>query len=116
MFIWFQDCTISFPVLKVEPQKPTYVFGFFRKSHLNRGFADSTRVTPNKVDVVNDSVKVYEYVKNLANETPIFIYGHSLGTAISVEVLAKLCGEGNKSLPTALILGEWVHLLLRIFK
>ena len=92
------------------------VYGFLRKSHLNRGFADSTRVTPNKVDVVNDSVKVYEYVKNLANETPIFIYGHSLGTAISVEVLAKLCGEGNKSLPTALILGEWIHLLLRVFK
>ena len=28
-----------------------------------RGFGDSTRVIPNKNDVVRDSVKVYEYVK-----------------------------------------------------
>ena len=47
------------------------------------GYADSSPITPSKTGVVQDALKVYEYTKSLAKETPIIVYGHSLGTAVS---------------------------------
>jgi len=81
-----------------------------------RGFGDSTRVIPNKNDVVRDSIKFYEYVKELAKDTPIIVHGHSLGSGISVEVLANLCQDQNKCPPTALILESPFNNIHEAFK
>jgi len=67
-----------------------------------RGYADSSPITPSKTGVVQDALKVYEYTKSLAKETPIIVYGHSLGTAVSTEAVARLCEQGDP--PNALIL------------
>ena len=67
------------------------------------GYADSSPITPSKTGVVQDALKVYEYAKSLAKETPIIVYGHSLGTAVSTEAVAQLCEQGDP--PKALILG-----------
>ena len=44
-----------------------------------RGYADSSPIMPSKTGVVQDALKVYDYVQSLANGTPVIIYGHSLG-------------------------------------
>jgi len=67
-----------------------------------RGYADSSPMTPSKTGVVEDALKVYEYVKEHAKLAPVIIYGHSLGTAVSTEAVARLCEEGDP--PTSLIL------------
>lgn len=67
-----------------------------------RGYADSSPITPSKTGVVQDALQVYQHVKNLAKDVPIIVYGHSLGTAVSTEAVARLCEEGEP--PKALIL------------
>lgn len=67
-----------------------------------RGYADSSPITPSKTGVVQDALKVFEYTQKLAGNVPIIVYGHSLGTAVSVESVARLCEEGDP--PKALIL------------
>ena len=44
-----------------------------------RGYADSSPIVPSKTGVVQDALKVYDYVQSLANGTPVIVYGHSLG-------------------------------------
>ena len=44
-----------------------------------RGYADSSPIMPSKTGVVQDALKVYDYVQSLANGTPVIVYGHSLG-------------------------------------
>ena len=67
-----------------------------------RGYADSSPVMPTKKGVVRDGKKVVEYVKEHAKDTPIIVWGHSLGTAVSSKVVADLSDEGTP--PKALIL------------
>jgi len=67
-----------------------------------RGYADSSPMTPSKTGVVDDALRVYEHTKKLAKDVPIIVYGHSLGTAVSTEAVARLCDEGDP--PKALIL------------
>jgi abhydrolase domain-containing protein 12 len=43
-----------------------------------RGFADSSDISPTEKGCVEDALATYKYVKNLTN-SPIYIYGHSLG-------------------------------------
>lgn len=44
------------------------------------GFADSTAVAPSEKGLVTDVKVVYNYIKKKAGKTPVFFYGHSLGT------------------------------------
>ena len=83
--------------LKSKIETKTFFFSLFI------GYADSSPITPSKTGVVQDALKVYEYAKSLAKETPIIVYGHSLGTAVSTEAVAQLCEQGDP--PKALILG-----------
>ncbi len=59
-------------------------------------------MTPSKTGVVQDALQVYDYVKQRAKDSPIIVYGHSLGTAVSTEAVAQLCESGNP--PMGLIL------------
>lgn len=47
-----------------------------------RGFADSSDISPTENGCVSDSFAMYRYIRNLTN-SPVFIYGHSLGRLIS---------------------------------
>ncbi|CAG0881332.1 unnamed protein product [Darwinula stevensoni] len=47
-----------------------------------RGYADSTWQQPSEDGVVSDAKAVYRWVASHAGETPIFIWGHSLGTGL----------------------------------
>lgn len=67
-----------------------------------RGYADSSPIVPSKTGVVEDTLKVYDYVKSHAKNSPIIVYGHSLGTAVSTEAVARLCESGDP--PVGLIL------------
>ena len=68
------------------------------------GYADSSPVMPTKTGVVQDALKVFDYVKEHVgnSETRVIVYGHSLGTAVSCEAVNRLCVEGNP--PDALVL------------
>jgi abhydrolase domain-containing protein 12 len=48
-----------------------------------RGFADSSDISPTEVGCVNDALAMYRYIRNLTN-SPVFIYGHSLGKVINL--------------------------------
>ncbi len=72
-----------------------------------RGYADSSRVVPTKCGVITDGHAVYEYVQSLVGDSPLFVWGHSLGTGVSSAVLADICQRGEaegKKLPKALVL------------
>ena len=66
------------------------------------GYADSSPVMPTKTGVVHDALKVFDYVKEHSGNSPVIVYGHSLGTAVSCEAVNRLCVEGNP--PNALVL------------
>jgi len=73
-----------------------------------RGYADSTPVQPNETGVVDDGLTVYNWVRRTLgtnSRTPVFFWGHSLGTGVSTHLTSKLSLEGERSnLPTGLIL------------
>ncbi|XP_037776504.1 lysophosphatidylserine lipase ABHD12-like [Penaeus monodon] len=67
-----------------------------------RGFADSTAVAPSEKGLVTDVKVVYNYIKKKAGKTPVFFYGHSLGTGVACHAVADLCQE--RRCPQGLIL------------
>lgn len=56
-----------------------------------RGYADSTDIDPSESGVVRDALMAYRYLRNLTN-SPIFLYGHSLGTGVSTHLAAIIDG------------------------
>ncbi|XP_073987588.1 lysophosphatidylserine lipase ABHD12 isoform X2 [Rhodnius prolixus] len=52
-----------------------------------RSYGDSSPVEPSETGVVNDSKHVYEWVKLKAGSSPIFLWGHSLGSGIASHLL-----------------------------
>ncbi|XP_050731190.1 lysophosphatidylserine lipase ABHD12-like [Eriocheir sinensis] len=67
-----------------------------------RGYADSSPVQPNETGVVHDAKVVYRYVRERCGSSPLFVWGHSLGTGVSAHAVGDLCLEGEN--PTALVL------------
>lgn len=67
-----------------------------------RGYADSSPVQPNEPGVVHDAKVVYRYVHEKIGSSPLFVWGHSLGTGVSTHAVGDLCQEGDH--PTALVL------------
>ncbi|XP_042886673.1 lysophosphatidylserine lipase ABHD12-like [Penaeus japonicus] len=67
-----------------------------------RGFGDSTKVDPTEEGVLSDVKAVFTYLKAKAGQTPILVYGHSLGTGIACHAVADLCQVG--SCPKGLLL------------
>lgn len=69
-----------------------------------RGYADSSPAILTKTGVVSDALAVYRHVIKLADgRSPVFVYGHSLGTAVSSQLVSNLCLEGHDP-PKGLIL------------
>ncbi|XP_061725347.1 lysophosphatidylserine lipase ABHD12-like isoform X1 [Cydia pomonella] len=58
-----------------------------------RGYGDSTNIHPSENGVVEDSLMVYEWLRNTVDKgtrPSIFVWGHSLGTGISSHLLGNL--------------------------
>lgn len=55
-----------------------------------RGFADSPGSIHNEDEVLEDAFVTFNYLKNIAPNSPLFIWGHSLGTGVSSLLLNKL--------------------------
>ncbi|OQR76248.1 fasciclin-1-like [Tropilaelaps mercedesae] len=53
-----------------------------------RGFADSTKVLPDREGVLHDAIVTFDYVRKLLknNESRILIWGHSLGTGVAMQL------------------------------
>jgi len=45
--------------------------------------------------LITDAIKVYEWTFQRAGSNPVFMWGHSLGTAISTSAVNKLCVRGE---------------------
>ncbi|XP_040576190.1 lysophosphatidylserine lipase ABHD12 isoform X3 [Lepeophtheirus salmonis] len=67
-----------------------------------RGYADSSPAVPTKTGVVQDAISVYKYVQSKCASSPIFIWGHSLGTAVSTQFVNDMSLTNNP--PEGLIL------------
>lgn len=67
-----------------------------------RGYAESTGV-PSEDGVVEDGQFLFNWIKQRVNkDTPIILWGHSLGTGVATKLAKNLCDEGSP--PTALVL------------
>lgn len=61
-----------------------------------RGYADSTDAVITEKNVVQDSLKLYDWVLKNTNQENIYFWGHSLGTALSTHTLKEIYRSGNK--------------------
>lgn len=68
----------------------------FNINILYAGYGDSSKAPQTDQNLSEDSIFVYKWVKS-KTKSPIFLWGHSLGTAISVMALAELRGQGHQS-------------------
>ncbi|ESO91987.1 hypothetical protein LOTGIDRAFT_233275 [Lottia gigantea] len=66
-----------------------------------RGFGDSGG-NPTEDGVVSDAYHIYHWVKQRSGDSPVFLWGHSLGTAITTKLARKLCDEDEHPLGVVL--------------
>ncbi|XP_008319747.1 lysophosphatidylserine lipase ABHD12 isoform X2 [Cynoglossus semilaevis] len=66
-----------------------------------RGWGDSDG-TPSESVMTSDSLFIYDQLKQHLNKTPLYIWGHSLGTGVATNLVRRLCERGTP--PDALIL------------
>ncbi|XP_041353376.1 lysophosphatidylserine lipase ABHD12-like [Gigantopelta aegis] len=66
-----------------------------------RGFGDSSG-SPSEDGVVSDAYFLYKWVRERSGSSPVFLWGHSLGTAITTKLAKKLCHEGEPPLGVVL--------------
>lgn len=59
-----------------------------------RGFGDSTGI-PSEPGVLEDTYEAYKWIKERCQDAPLYIWGHSLGTAISTNLVKFLNGKGE---------------------
>lgn len=76
LFSWTLDITTSHNQPVEEHTKLTLVHAV----DFYPGFGDSTKVDPTEEGVLSDVKAVFTYLKAKAGQTPILVYGHSLGT------------------------------------
>ncbi|CAH1792330.1 unnamed protein product [Owenia fusiformis] len=57
-----------------------------------RGYGDSTGV-PTEEGVVYDAVFLYKSIKRRSKDSPVFIWGHSLGSGVASKVAKVLCED-----------------------
>ncbi|XP_052107015.1 lysophosphatidylserine lipase ABHD12-like isoform X2 [Mytilus californianus] len=60
-----------------------------------RGFGDSSG-TPTEEGVLEDTYKAYRWIRDRSDKVPLYIWGHSLGSAISTNLLKHLNKKGER--------------------
>ncbi|XP_076018782.1 lysophosphatidylserine lipase ABHD12 [Genypterus blacodes] len=66
-----------------------------------RGWGDSDG-SPSEGGMTSDAVFIYDWLKQRLNKTPLYVWGHSLGTGVATNLVRRLCDRGSP--PDALIL------------
>lgn len=66
-----------------------------------RGYGDSTNISPTSSGVTEDALNMYFWLNKFVNHSRINVWGHSLGSAISIRMISKL---SSSQLPHSLIL------------
>lgn len=67
-----------------------------------RGYAESTGV-PSEDGVVEDAQFLFSWIKQrVSSDTPVILWGHSLGTGVATQLAKNLCNQGT--CPTTLVL------------
>lgn len=67
-----------------------------------RSYGDSSPVECSEAGLVNDALAMYSYIKGVTN-SPVYVWGHSLGTGVATHFMARLVAEGLP-LPQAVVL------------
>ncbi|KAK3922473.1 Lysophosphatidylserine lipase ABHD12, partial [Frankliniella fusca] len=62
-----------------------------------RSYGDSSPVEPSETGLVADGIFMYKWVEKHINGSPLFVWGHSLGTGVSSHALSILSAEGTES-------------------
>ncbi|XP_034231132.1 lysophosphatidylserine lipase ABHD12 isoform X2 [Thrips palmi] len=62
-----------------------------------RSYGDSSPVEPSEDGLVADGMFMYKWLQKRVGNSPLFVWGHSLGTGVSSHALAKLSTEGIES-------------------
>lgn len=59
-----------------------------------RGYGDSSG-SPSEDGVVADAMFVYRWIRQHKGDTPLFVWGHSLGTGITTKLAREVCRSGE---------------------
>lgn len=60
-----------------------------------RGYGDSSG-SPSEDGVVADALHTYKWIKENCGSTPVFLWGHSLGTGVTTKLARDLCRNGDE--------------------
>ncbi|XP_013401901.1 monoacylglycerol lipase ABHD12 isoform X2 [Lingula anatina] len=60
-----------------------------------RGYADSEGPFPCEPGLIRDGKAAYKWIKERSKNTPIFLWGHSLGAGVATQLAKELCSEGR---------------------
>lgn len=74
---------------RVELYKLLRELGYHVIAFDYRCYGDSTEVAPSEAGLVRDAIAVYKYITNVT-KSPIFAWGHSLGTGVVTHTMAAL--------------------------
>ncbi|XP_076834266.1 lysophosphatidylserine lipase ABHD12 [Brachyhypopomus gauderio] len=66
-----------------------------------RGWGDSEG-SPSESGMTTDALYVYQWLQRRVGSSPLYIWGHSLGTGVATNLVRRLCDRGTP--PAALIL------------
>lgn len=86
---------------RVQLYKVLSSLGFHVVAFDYRGWGDSDGV-PSESGMTSDALLVYDWIKTRLDKTPLYIWGHSLGTGVATNLVRRLCERGSP--PDALIL------------
>jgi alpha/beta superfamily hydrolase len=68
---------------------PSSAYRLFQLRHGTAGYGDSDG-EPSEDGLVRDAVTVFNWIKQYAANTPVFVWGHSLGSAL-VSLVTSCC-------------------------
>ncbi|KAI9558776.1 hypothetical protein GHT06_015565 [Daphnia sinensis] len=79
-----------------------------------RGFADSSQVLMSENGATIDAVHVYEYIRQFSGKSTVIVWGHSLGSAVALKMVAQLCAV--KQSPDRLVLESPFNNIRDVFR
>lgn len=86
---------------RVQLYKVLSSLGFHVIAFDYRGWGDSDG-SPSELGMTSDALFIYDWLKVRLNNTPLYVWGHSLGTGVATNLVRRLCDRGSP--PDALIL------------
>lgn len=78
------------------------------------GFADSSQVLMTENGATIDAIRVYEYIRLFSGKSTVIVWGHSLGSAVAIKMVASLCAV--KQSPDRLILESPFNNIRDVFR